>query len=170
VAYTTVPSGNFWVTVGAGGAVFVSSDAATWTAVTSGTSQDLKGIASVVNATYPNGIYSPLIAPTYSYSVVAVGNSGAVTQTRVDGGIWTWTAQTPLGTGGNLNAIVASSALVPTNQFMVVGDGGKAYTSPDGVTWTPRTTTSTQNLTGLIRGYSNQYLAWAANGTTTYSK
>ena len=166
VAYTTVPSGNFWVAVGSGGAVFVSSDAATWTAVSSGTSQDLKGIASVVNATYPNGIYSPLIAPTYSYSVVAVGNSGTVIQTADE---INWTAQT-LGSGGNLNAIVASSALVPTNQFMVVGDGGKAYTSPDGITWTPRTTTSTQNLTGLIRGYSNQYLAWAANGTTTYSK
>lgn len=170
VAYTTVPSGNFWVAVGAGGAVFYSADAATWVSVNSGTTQDLKGVASAVNTTYPNGIYSPLIAPIYSYSVVAVGNGGAVTQTRVDGGIWTWTAQTPLASGANLNAIVASSALIPTNQFMTVGDGGVAFTSPDGVTWTSRTTTSTQNLTGLIRGFNNQYLAWAANGTTTYSK
>jgi hypothetical protein len=53
---------------------------------------------------------------------------------------------------------------------MVVGDSGKAYTSPDGLSWTARTTTSTENLVGLIRGYNNQYLAWAANGTTTYSK
>ena len=171
VAYTTVPSGNVWVAVGAGGAVFVSADAATWIAVSSGTTQDLKGVASVVNTTYPNGIYDPKVAPTYSYSVVAVGNSGAVTQTKVDAGVWTWTARpTPLGSGGNLNAIVASIALIPTNQFMVVGDGGQAFTSPDGVTWTSRTTTSAQHLTGLIRGYNNQYLAWAANGTTTYSK
>jgi hypothetical protein len=171
VAYTTVPSGNVWVAVGAGGALFVSADAATWSAVSSGTTQDLKGVASVVNTTYPNGIYDPKVAPTYSYSVVAVGNGGAVTQTKVDGGIWTWTARaTPLGSGSNLNAVVASSALIPTNQFMVVGDGGQAFTSPDGVTWTSRTTTSAQNLTGLIRGYHNQYLAWAANGTTTYSK
>jgi len=172
VAFTTVPSGNVWVAVGAGGAIFVSADAATWTAVESGTRQDLNGVASVVNTTYPNGIYSPLNAPTYSYSVVAIGNAGTVTQTRVDGGTWTWTLQTPLGLGSgrNLNAIVASSVLVPTNQFMVVGDGGQAFTSPDGVTWTSRTTTSAQNLTGLIRGYHNQYLAWAANGTTTYSK
>jgi len=170
VTFTTVSSGNFWVAVGAGGAVFVSADAATWTALDSGTQQDLKGVASVVNTTYPNAIYSPLYAPTYSYSVVAVGNAGTVTQTRVDGGTWTWTKQTPLGSGRHLNAIVASSALVPTNQFMVVGDGGVAFTSPDGVNWTPRNTTVTQNLTGLIRGYNNQYLAWAANGSTAYSK
>jgi hypothetical protein len=167
VSYTILATGGLWMAVGAEGKVFVSADASTWTAVvTSGTSQDLKGIASVVNTTYPNGIYSPLIAPTYSYSVVAVGNSGTAIQT-VDG--INWTAQT-LGSGDNLNAIVASTALIPTNQFMIVGDGGKAYTSPNGVTWTSRTTTSTQNLTGLIRGYSNQYLAWAANGTITYSK
>ena len=168
VSYTNLASGGLWMAVGAGGKVFFSSDASTWTAFTStpSTSQDLKGIASLVNTTYPNGIYSPLIAPTYSYSVVAVGNGGTVFQT-VDG--INWTSQT-LGSGVNLNAIVASSALVPTNQFMIVGDGGKAYTSPNGVTWTPRNTTSMQNLTGLIRGYNNQYLAWAANGSTVYSK
>jgi hypothetical protein len=166
VAYATLPTGNFWVAVGAAGKVFVSSDAATWSAVDSGTTQDLKGIASVMNSTYPNGVFDPQIAPVYSYSVVAVGNGGTVIQTAD----WVhWTSRT-LGTGGHLNAIAASSALIPTNQFMIVGDGGKAFTSPDGVTWTPRTTTSTQNLTGLIRGYSNQYLAWTANGTTTYSK
>lgn len=168
VSYTNLATGGLWMAVGAEGKVFFSYDASTWTAFTSNptTSQDLKGIAALVNTTYPNGIYSPLVAPTYSYSVVAVGNGGTVIQT-VDG--INWTAQT-LGSGVNLNAIVASSALIPTNQFMVVGDGGKAYTSPNGVTWTPRTTTSTQNLTGLNRGYNNQYLAWAANGTTTYSK
>ncbi len=169
VTYAIVPAGGLWVAVGAGGALFISDDASTWSAISSGTAQDLKGVASVVNVTYPNGIFSPIITPTYSYAVVAVGtatnNAGTVIRTT-DGATWTRQA---LGTG-NLNAIVASSALVPTNQFMAVGDGGAAFTSPDGVTWTPRTTTSSQNLTGLIRGYNNQYLAWAADGTTTYSK
>jgi len=167
VTYATVATGGLWVAVGAGGTLWVSADASNWATVNSGTTQDLKGVASVVNATYPNGIYSPLVTPTYSYSVVAVGNAGVVTQSALD--LRGWTTQT-LGAGVNLNAIVASSALIPTNQFMAVGDGGTAFTSPDGVTWTARTTTSSQHLIGLIRGYNNQYLAWAANGTTTYSK
>ncbi len=165
VTYAALPSGGLWIAVGAGGVMFVSTDASTWSSVSSGTTQDLKGISALVNTSYPQGIYSPLVAPLYSYSVVAVGNAGAVTQTS-DG--VTWTAQS-LGKA-NLNAIVASTLQVPTNQFMVVGDSGKAYTSPDGLSWTARTTTSTENLVGLIRGYNNQYLAWAANGTTTYSK
>jgi len=170
VTYATVSTGGVWVAVGAAGSVFVSTDAATWREVTSGTGEDLKGVASLVNYTYPNGVFSPTVSPTLSYSVVAIGNAGAVTQTRVDGGNWTWKAQTPLGGGSNLNAIVSSSALIPTNQFMIVGDGGKAFTSPDGVTWKARDTTVTSNLTGLIRGYNNQYLAWAADGSTVYSK
>ncbi len=167
VTYATVATGGLWVAVGARGTLWVSADASTWAEIESGTRQDLKGVASVMNATYPNGIYSPLVTPTYSYSVVAVGNAGVVTQSAL--GLSGWTPQT-LGAGVNLNAIVASSALIPTNQFMAVGDSGTAFTSPDGVTWTARTTTSSQNLIGLIRGYNNQYLAWAANGSTTYSK
>ena len=171
VTYAVLPApiGPLWVAVGAGGALWVSSDASTWSALNSGISQDLKGVASIVNVTYPNGIFSPIVTPTYSYAVVAVGaatgNAGTVIRTT-DGANWTRQA---LGTR-NLNAIVASSAMIPTNQFMAVGDDGTAFTSPDGVTWTARTTTSSQNLTGLIRGYNNQYLAWAADGSTTYSK
>jgi len=177
VKYTTVSNGvGLWVAVGSRGAIFISSDAATWSAVTltPSTSQDLKGLASLVNTTYPNGVFDPKVAPTYSYSVVAVGNGGTVIQTA-DG--INWASQT-LGTGVNLNAIVASSALIPTNQFMVVGDGGKAFNSPDGINWKtapapttpPKTTQTIENLIGLIRGYNNQYLAWAVNGTTVYSK
>ena len=169
VTYATVATGGLWVAVGARGTLWVSADASTWAEIESGTRQDLKGVASVMNATYPNGIFSPIITPTYSYAVVAVGaateNAGTVIRTT-DGVNWT---RQVLGTQ-NLNAIVASSALIPTNQFMAVGDSGTAFTSPDGVTWTARTTTSSQNLIGLIRGYNNQYLAWAANGSTTYSK
>ena len=167
VTYATVAGGGVWVAVGAQGKMLYSADASSWTLVDLGISQDLKGVASLVNATYPNRVYSPLVTPTYSYSVVAVGNAGVVTQSSLV--LSDWTTQT-LGSGVNLNAIVASSAMIPTNQFMIVGDAGKAFTSPNGLTWTPRTTTSSQNLTGLIRGYHNQYLAWAANGTTTYSK
>ncbi len=170
VKYTIVPTGGLWVAVGAGGAVFVSPDAATWTAVASGTTQDLKGVAALDNYVYVNG----LITATHSYSVVAVGNSGTMIQSE-DGVNWNSRA---LGTNIRLNAIVASSGLLPTNQFMVVGDGGKAFNSPDGITWTAapapttpaKTTQTSENLIGLIRGYNNQYLAWAANGSTVYSK
>lgn len=174
VAYTTVASGSFWVAVGAAGKMFYSSDAINWNAIESGSNQDLKGVASLTNTTYSNGVYTPTSTPVYSYAVVAVGKNGTVTQSS---DLVNWTAKT-LGSGDNFNGVVASTALIPTNQFMIVGEGGQAFTSPDGVNWTSRTDaaaaavaqTQSSSLIGLIRGYNNQYLAWATNGSTIYSK
>jgi len=55
------------------------------------------------------------------------------------------------------------------NQFMAVGSNGTIITSSDGITWTSRTSNSTENLTTLIRA-SNQYIAVSDTGKILYSK
>ena len=152
VSYSGV---GLWVAVGASGTILTSPDGSVWTAVNSGTSANLNAVASLLNSS--------------TYSIVAVANDGTFLQSST-GSTWSAAAPITVGTTTSLNAIVTSTGQSPSNQFMVVGNGGKAFTSLDGVTWTSRTTTTTQNLIGLIRGLHNQYLAWAADGTTVYSQ
>jgi flagellin len=52
---------------------------------------------------------------------------------------------------------------------MAVGSNGTIITSSDGITWTTRTSNSTENLTTLIRA-SNQYIAVSDTGKILYSK
>jgi hypothetical protein len=159
VGYTV---NGLWVAVGAAGTLLTSSDGATWTAANSGTTADLKSVASMSNVVTTNNVTS-----TVNASVV-VGQNGTLLQSPDS---LTWTAQT-LGTSANLNAAVASVGLLPTNQLMIAGDGGLAYTSTDGITWTSRKTNTTQNLVSLFRGTSPQtrYIALGANGTTVYTQ
>jgi photosystem II stability/assembly factor-like uncharacterized protein len=135
--------------VGAGGTILSSTDGFTWTAQTSNTTADLKGIGS--NSTYTNGVTT--------YNFVAVGAAGTV-MTSPDA--VTWTRQT-INTNASLNA------LSYVNQFMAVGSNGTIITSSDGITWTSRTSNSTENLTTLIRA-SNQYIAVSDTGKILYSK
>lgn len=167
IAYSSV---GLWVAVGEKGLVLTSTDGLTWSTARAGsnTDPDLKGVAALVNT-----------SPSTAYSIVAIASDGTVLQssTGMQSTVGTvWSAFTPITTGTTtrLNAIVASSGQTPANQFIVVGDGGKAFTgsltSANGVSWTPQSTNTTQNLMGLIRGYHNQYLAWAADGSTVTSK
>jgi photosystem II stability/assembly factor-like uncharacterized protein len=52
---------------------------------------------------------------------------------------------------------------------MVVGNSGTIMTSPDGVTWTTRTSNTTENLTTLTRA-NNQYIAVSDTGKIIYSR
>ena len=159
VGYTV---NGLWVAVGATGTLLTSSDGATWTAATTGTTADLKSVASMSNVVTSNNVTATV------YSSVVVGENGTLLQSPDS---LTWAAQT-LGTSANLNAVVASVGLLPSNQLMIAGDGGRAYTSTDGVTWTARTTNTSQNLVSLFRGTSPQtrYVALGANGTTVYTQ
>jgi hypothetical protein len=159
VSYT---ANGIWVAVGAAGTLLTSSDAATWTAVNTGTTTDLKGVASFSNVVTLNGVASTV------YSTAVVGSNGTVLQSA-DGSTWT---HPDARTSAHLNAIVASSGVLPSNQFVAVGDSGVAFTSPDGLNWTARTTHTSQNLTHVIRTTApqNRYLALGADSSTVYTK
>ncbi len=159
VGYTV---NGIWVAVGAAGTLLTSSDGATWTAATSGTSEDLKSVASLANIVTTNNV------STTVYAMVVAGNNGTLLQSADS---ITWVKQS-LGTSANLNAVVASSGVLPTNQFVAVGNAGVALTSTDGLTWTARSTNTNQNLNVLFRGLSPQtrYIALGANGSTVYTQ
>ena len=159
VGYTV---NGLWVAVGSAGTLLTSSDGATWTAANTGTTADLKSVASMSNIVTTNNVIATV------YSTVVVGQNGTLLQSPDS---LTWTAQT-MGTSADLNSAVASLGLLPSNQMMITGNGGVAYTSTDGITWTARTTNTSQNLTNVFRGTSPQtrYIALGANGTTVYTQ
>ena len=155
---------GLWVAVGEKGLILTSTDGLVWTTARAGsnTDPDLQAVASLTNT-----------SPSTTHALVAVAQNGTFLQSS-SGSTWTSAAPITSGTTTSLNAIVASTGQSPSNQFLVVGDGGKAFTSPDGLSWMAYTTSTNQSLIGVVRGLYNgvynQYLAWAANGTTSYSK
>lgn len=58
--------------------------------------------------------------------------------------VTTWLNRTPAGLTTGLNDVVWNGSL-----FVAVGDLGKIVSSPDGITWTARTSGSTQRLNGV---------------------
>jgi hypothetical protein len=74
-------------------------------------------------------------SPTLSLAV-AVGTQGVFSSPD----LITWTRRTTLGN----NAVAWCG-----DQFVAVGNGGRILTSPNGVTWTSRTSGTTENLTGV---------------------
>jgi hypothetical protein len=135
--------------VGDGGAIFTAptSNRATWTQRTSGTTQNL------------NAVRYSLLQNIF----IAVGDGGTIL-TSTDA--ITWTARTS-NTTANLRGIVVLPQIFPvptgTARIVAVGDGGTIVTSEDGITWTARTSTVTANL--LAGGYASQFVVVGANGT-----
>ena len=126
-----VTYGGLYAAVGNGGDIITSPDGVTWTARTSGTSEQLRGVAKSLFGAF-----------------VAVGRNRTVL-TSLDG--VTWTPQTaPAGMGSDLNAVVHNGA-----QFIAVSSGQAIMTSPDGVTWTQQSvpdTTPGQNFEAVAAG------------------
>jgi hypothetical protein len=106
--------GNF-ITVGAAGSIFYSSDTISWPAAPSNTTQNLNAVA------------------TSGGLAVAVGDGGTILYTASPAG---WGQATGVPTSNNLYGVTYSS-----NGWFAVGAGGVMLTSTDGITnWTAVTT------------------------------
>ena len=116
---------NQYVAVGAGGVIYTSPDAETWTAQTSGTT------AAGLGITFGLGLY---VASHSSGGGRSIGTSP-------DGITWT----TRLNVGQVFNDVAFNG----TNLFVTVASAGNIYTSSDGITWTARTSGVAQNLNGI---------------------
>jgi hypothetical protein len=79
-----------------------------------------------------------------------------------DGASWTGATLSP---ASNLSAIVVP---VTNSQFLAVGDAGAVVTSPDGVTWTAKSSGTTASLQGLITAQV-QYVAVGTSGVNLNS-
>ena len=148
-ATTTTASVATYVAAGMGGAMYSSTDGATWNAINFATASNLNGAS-------------------YFGSYKLVGDGGVVI-TSPD--TVTWTTQTS-GTTQNLYAIASNNSSLN----VAVGANGSIITSPDGVTWTVRASPTTQALYGVTYSPYNQGTntlgAWVAvgnNGTMVQS-
>ena len=129
---------GIYVTVGSAGSAFVSSDAISWTAVTTGVTTQLNASA------YGGGRH------------VAVGAGGVVVNS-LDAVTWA-TQKSP--TTNDLNGIALSG-----NGLVAVGNGGVILRTGDGgVTWSTATSGTTQNLYG-VSALGTSYIVVGANGT-----
>jgi photosystem II stability/assembly factor-like uncharacterized protein len=148
---TALSATGAFATVGAGGAIFTSTDdGQTWNAATSPISSDLYAVTGY--AANQNNPTNPAL------HWVAVGNGGAAVYS-LDGTTW--------AVGRNYN--VANPALRSITQvagtFFAAGDSGTILSSTDGITWTTHNSpsVSSSNLNGITHG--GIYVAVGDGGT-----
>lgn len=152
--------GGSFKLVGDAGVVLTSSDAVTWNAPNSRTTNNLHAVAH-----NPSGVS------------VAVGAAGTIIYSA-DGS--TWSAANYSGTAptGHLYAVTYSNFNVGTNTagtWVAVGAGGTMVQSADGVTWKTVNTGITTDLRGIASGITiaattttpseTRFVAVGASGT-----
>ncbi len=134
-------SASLFIASGEAGKIFTSPDATNWLQRTTPTANFLSSVAIGPNA------------------CVAVGATGTLLRADSDGATWT---AVPMGTANWLYRVRWLD-----NQFVVVGQNGVIYTSPDSTTWTARASGTTRWLTDVtlvgetwfVTGYQGTLLA-----------
>lgn len=178
LAYVFLTSPGLFVTVGAGGTAFASSDAINWTVVTTGVTADLNGVTygggkfaavgsggviiNSVDATTWATVTSPTQNDLYaialgSNGLVAVGANGTILRSNDGGNNW--------GTSGSGTTNHLYGVSFVNSQYVAVGANGTLLTSPDGDSWTAHTTPATQDLKGVTYSVGVLYVAVGAAGT-----
>lgn len=148
---STSATGSF-AAVGAGGAIFTSSDGQIWGAQTSPLSTDLYAVTGyAANQNYPAN-------PAMLW--VAVGAGGASVYS-LDGN--SWAVGNPYSAASPALRSIAHVA----STFFAVGDAGTILSSTDGITWTPHTSGTPNNLNGVAHG--TIYVAVGDSGTVLTS-
>ncbi|MEP7209003.1 MAG: hypothetical protein ABI920_18875 [Casimicrobiaceae bacterium] len=168
-------AGAGFVTVGAGGQVFSSADGRTYTARTSGVTNDLNGVAylngffmavgsggialrsaDAVTWTATTAATQDLLAISKQGSTyVAVGANGTIVSST---DAQNWTARVS-GTTATLRGAALGGTV-----YVVVGDAGTVLTSTDLVTWTRQASGVTVNLRKVTYGLG-RFVAVGDQGT-----
>jgi hypothetical protein len=86
-----------------------------------------------------------------SSHIILGGINGRTSYSTNEGTTWSTPVVIPSMTTNAIRAIVWNGSY-----FMLVGDAGRVYTSPDGITWTSRTTAAN----GVFSGVNIGSLAW----------
>ena len=148
---TALSATGTYAAVGAGGVIFTSPDAISWTQQTTptGFSANLNAItgyaANQNNATTPGLRW------------VAVGDSGTAVYST-DGINWTAANAIAPATTQNLRSIIQVGG-----GFYAVGDAGTIISSGDGNTWTANVSPTTNRLNGIA--HAGMFVAVGDNGT-----
>ena len=137
-----VYGGNQFVAIASNTATFASSsDGLHWTA------RNAAGIDSWSSVGYGNGVYA----------ICSAGSSTSAFETSQNGQNWS--------SGSSINSVTLRALTFGGQQWVVVGDGGKIYTSPTAQTWAIQTSPNSSSWTGVTYG-NGLYVAWASAGTT----
>ncbi|QIP13057.1 T9SS type A sorting domain-containing protein [Spirosoma aureum] len=138
-------NGQF-VAVGLNGAIGTSPDGSNWTPRSAGIPDNLSYVA------YGNG----------TYIAIGIGSGFGTTVTRSTDGV-SWTVAPAFKSDG-----VASGLTFGNGQFVALVQGGRIFTSPDGLTWTPRMSNTQSNLEGITYG-NGLFVAVGYNATVVTS-
>ena len=156
VAYGTASDSTVnYLAVGSGGAIYKGLE---------GVIQGLTGMVWTALAPSPS-IATDFRAATYAFGkYIALGANTGVKNIVSSTDLSTWTAATwtppvaPAGAG--LNAIANNGTIL-----LAVGDGGNAFSTADGVTWTAVTTGVATNLYGVAYSSTVGWVIVGAGGT-----
>lgn len=151
----TSAAGSF-AAVGAGGAIFTSSDATSWVSqpTPAGFTSDLYAVAGY--AANQNNPTTPALR------WVAVGAGGASVYST-DGVVWAVGNPANSNSLANPNNQALRSMTQVAGTFLTVGDAGTILSSTDGITWTAYTSGTINNLNGITHGI--MYVAVGDSGT-----
>ncbi len=168
-------AGAGFVAVGAGGQVYSSADARTWTPRTSGVTADLLGI------TYINGLYVAVgkggttvrSADAITWTALTVGQQDLTAISRLGSGFVAVGAGGTIITSGDAQAwigqvsgttVTLRDVVLGGSTYVAVGDAGTVLTSSDLVTWTPRTSGVSATLRSVAYGLA-RFVAVGDQGT-----
>jgi hypothetical protein len=179
--YFTAGSG----TAGGNGFAYGSVDGVVWNYGLNGSIGAMAGITAIyvasLNRTFVAGTQYKYVNDIPTSSTPWTGNPTGMAGTASD---VAWSPTENIAVLTTASGIYYSSDLISwslgqtasgmnnvvwyQNQFIAVGNAGKIFTSPDGITWTARTSGTTNDLFG-IEGYNNTLVAVGYNGTVLTS-
>ena len=130
-------NGTWFTTVGSSDHIISSTNGTTWTMVFVGgqLSTSATVVAGSTAAITNNALFK------LNTLMVACPVAGGIMTAPLSTNSWTLTANISIGV---FNAVAYGAGL-----YVAVGNGGILYTSPDGITWTSRTSGTATNLTGI---------------------
>jgi hypothetical protein len=146
---TALSATGTFAAVGAGGTIFTSPDAISWTGQSSPVATNLNAVAGY--AAYQNN------ATTSGLRWVAVGNGGTAVYST-DGINWTAATAIATATTQNLRSIIQVGG-----GFYAVGDAGTIISSNDGNTWAAGVSNTSNRLNGIA--HAGMFVAVGDNGT-----
>ena len=183
VSGSTVTNTPNYLAVGDAGTLLYSSDAATWTARTSGTTKNLYAVSNngalsvavgaggTILTSADSTTWTPATASGTTNDLYTVGYVGGAwfaagaggTLVRSADGL-TWTA-VATGSTADLRGLSYGASAVSTSSvaYVLVGSGGTVLTSPDAVTWTAQVLPGTSGLNAVT--YGAQFVAVGNGGT-----
>lgn len=177
--YGVASDGTQIVAVGESGVIYYSANGANWLGVNEVTVESVNGATDQLNVTNTAGFavndvvrftdsFSAITAGTSYYIVNVVSSTQVQISTSLGGSVLTLTAGSPTfrtrmyayPTTDTLRDITYGNGV-----FIAVGDNGIIRTSSDAITWTTRTSGTTENLNGVSYKESGEFIVVGDNNT-----